>query len=382
MGIPTWRNDTRRLGFGLMRLPKDEYGIDLAKFAMLADTFIAHGFSYFDTAYVYDGSEEAFREVVAKRHPREAFTIADKMAGWLLNETFTAEMMFQKSLERCGVSYFDYYLLHSMQPSRYTVYDKNGCWDFCRRMKAKGKIRNFGFSFHGGPQLLDQILSEHPEVDFVQLQINYADWNSNAIFSRENYEVAVKHGKDITVMEPVKSGILARLKPNEDAEFKKLSSDSSASYALRFAASLPNVRMVLSGMNEEFQIADNMKTFTEYRLLTPEEEQVIAKVRDMILSTPTIPCTDCRYCCKGCPRGINIPEVFKAYNMYLTFGEHTRPRLFYDGLVLTGSGKASDCIACGQCEAACPQHIKIIEELKTCSEYFDKKEIITGGYYG
>lgn len=369
-----WRNTEKRLGFGLMRLPRKDNSIDIDSFKALADRYIEAGFTYFDTAYVYDGSEVAFREAVAKRYPRSAYTIADKMAAFKMNDHLKAEDMFKASLERCGVDYFDYYLLHSLQPSRINYYDTYDCWEFCSNLKKQGFIKNLGFSFHGGPELLEEILTKHPEVDFVQLQLNYADWYSDAIFSKANYDIVVAHGKDLTVMEPVKGGILANLKPEASAEFAKLDpSASAASYALRFVASLPNVKMVLSGMNAMDQLEDNIKTFNAFKPLTEDEKKSIEKVREILLDVPVISCTACRYCCEGCPAGINIPEVFRAYNMYLTFGDHNRPGFYYDGIVATGSAKANECIACGQCEAACPQHIKIINEMKHASEYLDKR---------
>lgn len=363
----------KKLGFGLMRLPMKDGAIDIPAVCKLVDSFISKGFTYFDTAYVYAGSEVAFREAVVKRYPRDSYTVATKMAGWVLNETLTPEIMFREQLERCGVDYFDYYLLHSLQPSRIEEYDQYQCWEFCRQKKAEGKIKNFGFSFHGDPLLLEKLLTEHPEVDFVQLQINYVDWDDNAIYAGANYDVCRKHGKDIVVMEPVKGGFLANIKPELMRKFHELDTKASAaSYALRFAGSLPGVKMVLSGMNTEEQMNDNLSTFSNFIPLSEVEKSVIKEVTEGLLSVPTVPCTECRYCCKGCPMGINIPEIFKAYNMILTFGEHFRPHLYYDGILLTGSGKASSCIECGQCEAACPQHIEIIEKMKEASKLLDK----------
>jgi len=366
----TWTD--KKLGFGLMRLPKNGEEIYIPAVCKLADTFIEKGFTYFDTAYVYAGAEVAFREAVAKRYPRESYTVASKMAGWVLSDTFGPEDMFRESLERCGVEYFDYYLLHSMQPSRNGFYDKYGCWEFCEQKKREGKIRNFGFSFHGGPELLDEMLTAHPDVDFVQLQINYADWNSNAIWSRANYEVCRKHGKDIVVMEPVKGGLLAEIKPELLKKFTAFNPEATAaSYALRFVGSLPGVKMILSGMNSMEQMLDNISTFADFIPLSDAEKKAVEEVREEMLAVPVVPCTSCRYCCDGCPSQINIPDIFKAYNMLLTFGEHNRPHYFYDGLLATGSGKASACIECGQCEAACPQHIEIIAKLKEASALLD-----------
>ncbi len=364
----------KKLGFGLMRLPTGGDGrIDVPQVAALADRFLAEGYTYFDTAYMYPGVEEAFREAVVKRYPRESYTIADKMACWAMNDTLGAKEMFGESLRRCGVEYFDYYLLHSMQASRNEDYDRYGCWEYCARMKAEGKIRRFGFSFHGEPPLLEDILTRHPEVDFVQLQLNYVDWESNAIWSGANWEVCRRHFKPMIVMEPVKGGFLASLSPEVTAELRALRPDTSpAGWALTFAATLPGVGMVLSGMNSMDQMADNTALFHRLKPLSEEEQAALARVRQRLLGQPNIQCTACRYCTKGCPMGINIPEIFKAENMLLTFGEHFRPHLYYGGLLLTGSARAGDCVACGQCEAACPQHLPIIKLLQDASAHLDK----------
>lgn len=363
----------KKLGFGLMRLPNKDGQIDIPAVCKLADEFLEKGFTYFDTAYVYAGSEVAFREAVVKRHPRESFTVASKLAGWLLKDGFGPEDMFNESLERCGVEYFDFYMLHSLQQTRVAAYEEYDCWNFGLKKKAEGKIRNFGFSYHGDPELLEKLLTEHPEVDFVQLQINYVDWDDRAIYSGANYEVCRKHGKDVIVMEPVKGGFLANLKPEAMAKFENVKPGASAaSFALRFAASLPGVEMVLSGMNTDEQMQDNIGTFGEFVPVNEAESQAIKEVTSQLLSLPTVPCTDCRYCCDGCPVEINIPDIFKAYNMILTFGDHNRPHFYYDGLLGTGSGKANACVECGQCEAACPQHIDIIAKLKEASKWLDK----------
>lgn len=365
----------KRLGFGLMRLPSANGKIDLAQVSRMADRFLEQDFTYFDTAFVYAGSEEAFREAVVKRHSRDRYTIATKMASWELSEDFGPKQMFQKQLDRCGVEYFDFYLLHSIQPMHLPRYNEYRCWEFCQRMKAAGKIKWFGFSFHGGPELLEQVLTEHPEVDFVQLQINYLDWNSGIVCSEKNYEVCRRYNKPIVVMEPVKGGMLANLKPEFSAQYHMLDEYASpASYALRFAASLPGVMAVLSGMSDMEQMEDNLHTFNELKLLTEQEQGTIEKVKAGILSIPTIGCTACRYCCSGCPKNINIPEIFKSVNEILSLGDHVRPHLYYEGMLASGqTAKASACIGCGQCEQVCPQHIKVIKCLKQASEMLDYK---------
>ncbi len=371
--MPTFPWNTRKLGFGLMRLPKKGGGIDLEHVKRMVDAFLERGFTYFDAAYTYAGAEVAFRECVVKRHPRSAYTLTDKMKGILLRPDFTADDMFRCQLERTGAGYFDLYFLHSMQASQYKVYDDYDCWNYCRARMVEGTIRHFGISYHGDPVLLDRILTDHPEIEVVQLQINYVDWDSEAIWSGRNYEVVRKHGRDIVVMEPVKGGLIAALKPDA-AELLRSSgmTASPVSYALRFAASLPGVRTVLSGMSDLGQMDENLETFDPFVPLTDAEIATLKQAAAVQLAAPTVPCTNCRYCTDGCPMGIRIPDVFKAYNMYLTFGEHNRPHLYYDGQLKTGSGRASDCIQCGQCEAACPQHLEIIRLLREASQYLDK----------
>ena len=361
----------KKFGFGLMRLPKNDGVIDVEQVKKMADEFIARGFTYFDTAYTYEGSEVAFREAVAKRYPRDAYTIADKLPGQLLKSADEAEKFFNESLERCGVDYFDYYLLHSIHPSTVAFFDKFDCWSFGLKMKEQGKIKKFGFSFHGAPDLLEELLTKHPEVDFVQLQINYLDWESDIVCSKENYEVCCRHNKPVTVMEPAKGGLLANPNPNVAEVFSKLDPKASAaSFALRFAASLDNVKMVLSGMGSIEQMNDNLNTFEDFKPLTEEEHKAVEEARNIMMSAPIIECTACRYCTKGCPKHINIPDIFKCYNLYLKLGVHNAYKIHYTA-VLLDSGRASECIGCGQCERACPQHLPIIENLKKASELLD-----------
>ena len=357
------------LGFGLMRLPKDNESIDLGQTIEMVDGFIDAGFTYFDTAYVYEGSEEIAGKAIVERYPRDKYTMASKMASWKVTPSFTAEDMFRTQLERTGLEYFDYYLIHSLQDGRDKEAEEKGCWKTAARMKEEGKIRHLGFSFHGGPELLDRILSTHPEAEFVQLQINYLDWDNPIIQARENYETARKHGKRIVIMEPVKGGLLA-------SAGKGIIEDGRApEMALRFAAGLDGVMTVLSGMSNIAQMEDNIRTFTDMKPLTDEERKTLSKVVEAIRSEGRIECTSCRYCTKDCPKHIAIPDIFHAVNDLRAFGEHNRPRFFYSSLVSAGkSGRASECIKCGRCSQVCPQHLDIPNRISKASEMLDKAE--------
>ena len=363
----------KQLGFGLMRLPRTGGEIDVETVSEMADLFLGRGFTYFDTAYVYEGSEEAFRKAVVERHPRESFTVADKLPAWAFSPEKGPEDIFNESLRRCGVEYFDYYLMHSVNERSAPLFDEYNAWDFANRMVREGKIRHLGFSFHGKPPLLEKTLEEHPEAEFVQLQINYIDWKDENVRAWENYAVARAHGKSITIMEPIKGGILASLRPEAMAELTALGTGASASsYALRWAASLEGVKTVLSGMGAPEQMEDNLNTFAPFVPLKREERAAVERCRDVILSAPTVPCTACRYCCEGCPMGINIPEIIKCYNRLLTFGDHGGPHMRYASLLKEGSGQAGQCVGCGQCESVCPQGLEVTEILAKASELLDK----------
>ncbi|MDO4847756.1 MAG: aldo/keto reductase [Clostridiaceae bacterium] len=360
--------DIPKLGFGLMRLPKKGVIIDVEQTKQMVDMFIEAGFTYFDTAYVYLGSESATKKALVDRYPREAFTLASKLnAGVAPTEKF-AKKEFFTSLERTGAGYFDYYLLHAFMENNYEKYDKFHLWDFVKEQKKKGLIKHVGFSFHAGPKLLDKLLTEHPDVEFVQLQLNYADWENPKVTSRANYEVARKHGKSIVVMEPVKGGSLA--KPDKEIEqmFKAYSPDmSAASWAIRFAASLDGILTVLSGMSNVEQMQDNLSYMKDFKPLGEDEQEIIRKAQRILGQSSTIPCTACHYCTEGCPMQIPIPDIFSALNLQLGNGQLDEAKKAY--LSATADcGKATDCIECGQCEGACPQHIAIIDSLKKAAE--------------
>lgn len=356
-----------KLGFGLMRLPKlpgkDEFDIEQIK--KMVDAFLDAGGRYFDTAYVYPGSEEVTRKALVERHPRESYYLTSKLnaAPFAAKNEAEAKREFQTSLERTGAGYLDFYLIHAIDESNYHLYEDYGIWDYVRELKAQGLIRHYGFSFHGKPELLERVLTEHPDAEFVQLQINYSDWEDPNIASRENYEICVRHDKPVVVMEPVKGGTLAN-PPKQVAEVLHAATPdaSLASWAIRFVASLPQVMVVLSGMSTEAQMADNLSYMRDFKPLTDEEQAVIGKARETLLSIDRIPCTACHYCTPGCPMGIHIPEIFSVMNTYKMYGELERARQDYTWR--PGGPKASECIQCGQCEGACPQHLPIIELLE------------------
>lgn len=362
-----------KLGFGLMRLPKDKQGqIKLDEVQRMVDSYMERGFNYFDTAYVYEGSEEAIRQTLVEKYPRDVYTLADKLPAWKLTCQEDVERIFQESLNRTGVDYFDFYLLHSVEKSHYPTYEKYQCFDFIQEMKKQGKIKYMGFSFHDDADFLDKVLTEHPEIDFVQLQLNYLDWENGVIQSRRNYEVARKHHKPIVVMEPIKGGTLASFSDDIEKIYKDYAPQKSiASWALRYVASLDGVMTILSGMSNAQQMNDNLDTMTHFEKINDKEAKLIKQVTDQVLSYPTIPCTKCRYCTPGCPMHIQIPDLFTAYNSAKMYGENRRYDTYYKDHSTGDYQPAKACIACGQCESVCPQHLEIISLLKEVSEVFD-----------
>lgn len=366
-----------KLGFGFMRLPKRADGLfDMDQVKTMVDHFMEAGFTYFDTAYVYDdgASERALKESLVDRYPRESFVVATKMCAWQQAEDAeAAKQQFYTSLERTGAGYFDFYLLHALQAGNYQKYDEYGLWDFVRERKAEGLIRHIGFSFHAGPELLDELLTAHPEVEFVQLQINYADWENPDVTARANYEAARKHGVPITIMEPVKGGALANPIPRVRDILQAANPDASlASWAIRYAASLEGVITVLSGMSTLEQMDDNLSYMRDFKPLDKNERAAIEAAQRAIAEVESIPCTACHYCTGDCPMSIPIPEIFAARNRQLVWNQGERAQREYEKAVeAEGAGRASSCIECGQCEAACPQQIPVITWLKDCAEAFE-----------
>lgn len=366
--------NTPKLGFGLMRLPKKLGGrINIDETKQMVDLFMEAGLTYFDTAYVYDngGSEKAAKAALVDRYPRERFTLATKLCAWMgAHDEKSAKQQFYTSLERTGAGYFDYYLLHALQANNYHYYDKYHIWDFVKEQKAKGLIRHWGFSFHASPELLDQLLTAHPDAEFVQLQLNYADWENPSVASRGCYEVARKHGKSIVVMEPVKGGALAN--PAKEVQKVLKAADSSASFAswaIRYAASLDGIITVLSGMSNLEQMRDNLSYMKDFRPLDEKEREAIRKAQEILHGVKSIPCTACHYCTDGCPMNIPIPEIFAARNKQILWGQLEEGRADYAAAV-SGAGAADACVQCGQCENACPQQIDVITRLKECAANF------------
>lgn len=373
-------NNAKKLGFGLMRLPltdpNDAGSIDIGQTRQMVDTFLERGFTYFDTAWMYCAfkSENAVKEALTSRHPRDSFTLADKLHAGFIHTLEDRDKIFNTQLEKTGAGYFDYYLLHDMGAEHYEIYKKLDCFTWLQQKKEQGVVRHIGFSFHDHADLLDRILTEHPEVEFVQLQINYLDWDSEGVQSRKCYEVAEKHGKPVIVMEPVKGGTLAKAPRAVEEMFKAHAPEASVpSWAIRFAASKPNVKIVLSGMSDMAQLLDNTGYMQDFRPLDAGEEACVEKAVSIINANIAVPCTGCSYCTEGCPMHIAIPRYFSLYNtdlQELPGKDWTPQREYYDNLTKE-FGKASACIACGQCEGVCPQHLPIIETLKKVAQHFE-----------
>ncbi|MCD8316795.1 MAG: aldo/keto reductase [Eggerthellaceae bacterium] len=364
------------MGFGCMRLPKtdpkDVSSIDIGQLKEMVDCFIEAGNTYFDTAYIYNQghSEMALQKALTSRYPRDAYTIATKCAAWALPDESAAKQSLDVSLERLGVDYVDFYLLHNVGDKRIAIFDKYGLWDYYAQKKEEGLIRNFGFSMHDSPETLDKLLTEHPYMDFVQLQVNYLDWDNPVIQSGKCMEVAAKHGKPVVIMEPARGGRLMDL----PAEVASILHDASpelplSAWAYRFCWNLPNVLTVLSGMSNIFQTRENVESYRNNRPFTKAEkaglDAAVSTLRDM----QVVPCTNCRYCVKGCPQGVKIPVIMNLLNLEAM----TRNTEYVKGLysLQVQDGLASSCIQCGQCEGVCPQSIPIIENLELAAEKFE-----------
>jgi predicted aldo/keto reductase-like oxidoreductase len=365
--------DIPKLGFGLMRLPRVEGTIDIEPVKEMVDLFMERGFTYFDTAFGYDGSELAIGEALVKRYPRDSYQLATKLPAWTAKSKEEAEQMFWTSLERTGVDYFDFYLHHNVGKNRIQAFDDYGIWDFLVKRKEEGLIRHLGLSMHDSAVVLERLLDEHPEIEFVQLQVNYADWDNDAVQSRKCYEVARKKGKPVVIMEPVKGGNLLKLPQESIDTLKALDPDASlASWAIRFAASLEGVVTVLSGMSNIQQVQDNTTYMADFKPLSEEELAAIVSVREQISKIPSVPCTSCEYCLPVCAQNVAIPGIFESLNMSLRYGKGPSAQFSYMWNT-KGHGRepASSCIECGECEAVCTQQLPIIEDLKRAKELFE-----------
>lgn len=344
----------KNFGFGMMRLPMNGEKVDLDAVCTMVDAFLERGFNYFDTAHPYlnGQSETAIRDCLAKRHKREDFILTNKLSGSIWEQSADIVPMLDKQLELCGVTYFDFYLMHALDAERHARYLSEGAYDIIQQQKALGKVRHMGISFHDSAEVLDKILTDRPDIEVVQLQLNYADWDDPRVQSRKCYEVCVKHRKPVLVMEPVKGGSLANL-PEDAAAL--LPNGTPASYALRFAAGHENVFMVLSGMSNQPQMEDNLNTMSDFKPLNPQEEALLAQVKTIYQSRNRIPCTACRYCEEQCPAGIPIATIFAQVNQLHT--KEGTPKVDYAKLEIRGDA----CLTCGKCVLACPQHLSVRE---------------------
>ena len=360
-------------GFGCMRLPMKQGEVDLTEMEKMADAFFRAGFNYIDTAHGYLGgkSETAIREAIAKRYPREQFLLTNKLTSNYFEKEEDIRPLFDAQLEACGVEYFDFYLMHAQNGSIFEKYKTCRAYETAFTLKEEGRIRHVGLSFHDKAEVLDRMLSEYPQIEIVQIQFNYLDYENDRVESRKVYEVCEKHGKPVIVMEPVKGGQLACLPEEADRVLKDMEqrsgkkSLSHAAYAIRYAASFPQMCMVLSGMSDLPQMQDNLSFMTEFEPLSREEFAAIDQIREILATMHPIACTGCKYCIldNDCPQKINIPGVFECYNAKIIY-HHENQKFIYHTFVTKEGSRASDCIRCGQCEQICPQHLPIREYLK------------------
>ena len=363
----------KNFGFGMMRLPQIGEEIDYDQVSKMVDYFLENGFNYFDTAHGYHSgnSEVAVNKCLTSRHSRDEYLLTNKITDPYFEKEEDIRPFFEKQLETCGVDYFDFYLMHAQNRNNFEKFKKCNAYETAFKLKEEGKIRHVGISFHDKAEILDNILTTYPQIEIVQIQLNYVDWEDASVESRKCYEVCVKHNKPVIVMEPVKGGSLVNLPEEADKVLKDLNGGSNASYAIRFAASNENVRMVLSGMSNLEQMQDNVSFMKDFKPLTDEERQAIDKVCTIFKSKQLIPCTGCRYCTDGCPMSIRIPDMFEAMNKESLFKDWTLRLHYRETLTADGHSKASECIECGQCEGICPQGLPIISLLKDVAKTFE-----------
>jgi predicted aldo/keto reductase-like oxidoreductase len=363
-----------KLGFGFMRLPTLESGFDMKQIYKMVDHFMAGGFTYFDTAYVYEGSEDALRQALVERYPREKFQIATKMNLIAAKTPEDLPGLFETSKKRLGVDYVDFYLIHGLGGRGIAKAEELKAWDYFKSLKEKGLVKHIGMSFHGTPEELDGIFRDHPEAEFVQIQLNYLDWDSEKVQSRLVYETARRHNKPVTIMEPVKGGLLGSETSAIAKAFKAYDPNVSvASWALRFVAQLDGLLTILSGMSTYEQVADNVATFQNMRPLSEKENALIKNAAEILKNVPRVPCTGCKYCTPNCPQKIPIPAILDLYSSYLVYSTMAGITRSY-GFVTRGGGKAKDCVACRVCEEHCPQHIEIADTLAKFSALIGEKK--------
>lgn len=360
-------------GFGCMRLPKNADGsVDHELFSRMIDAYMASGLNYFDTAKIYMAgqSEEALRECLVKRYPRESFVLTDKLTAACFKTAEDLPVLFETQLRSCGVEYFDFYLMHAQRRVNYPQFKEAHAYEFAAEMKRQGKAKRIGLSFHDTADFLDELLTENPFIDVVQLQFNYADYEDKKNQSRLCYEVAKKHGKPVIVMEPIRGGALLEMSDKARARLADIGNDSPASYAIRFAASFDNVFMVLSGMSNLEMVEENVAYMKDFVPLSEDEKALLLEVGAIIRNEEIIPCTACNYCTDGCPKRINIPQIFRAMNKKTRC--ESAYTYSYEAATKDG-GRASDCIGCAKCEKVCPQHLEIRKHLAASAKAFDKK---------
>lgn len=363
----------KNFGFGCMRLPMKNGEVDYDEFTKMIDVFIENGFNYFDTAHGYVGgkSETSLRDCLTSRYPRDAYILTDKLSTHHFTKQEEIRPLFESQLAACGVEYFDFYLMHAQDANIYAKYKKLHAYETALEFKKEGKMKHFGISFHDKASVLDQILTEYPQIEVVQIQFNYVDYEDASVESRKCYEVCEKHGKPVIVMEPVKGGSLVNLPEAAKKIFDDLQGGSPASYAIRFAANSSNVMMVLSGMGNMDMMSENISFMKNFVPLNDAEKKAIEQVCEIFHSQNIIPCTACRYCMEQCPKSIAIPDLFACLNAKKQF-QNWNTDYYYNNIHTQNGGRASECIKCGKCEQICPQHLEIRKLLIDVANEFDK----------